>query len=380
MISSDILFSYHWRQNCKPAPALARRSQSISHTMFYDKFPQNLLTPATATATMSRLLLDTLIEKTVVPSFTSIGSRVRRSLFSWPALESYQLQSKIVVLTGGTSGIGKAGAELYAKLGATLVIVGRNPVKTKDTVEWLKQSSGNQSIHCVIGDLGSRDDVVKIAQELASRFTSVDVLVHNAGALFNTRQRANNGCDLSVELMVATPFLLTGLLLPQLLRAENNSGPARVLTMSSGGMYTEALTVDELQMSDTSYQGAKQYARAKRAQVILNELWAARTNQTDIVFHALHPGWVNTPGITEALPGFSKLLNPLGLLRTPREGADTMVWLSADDRAANCSGAFWHDRAIRPIDMSSTTRNSDTAELRKDLWHWCEQHTDWQMP
>lgn len=328
---------------------------------------------------MSRQLLDTLIEKTVVPSFTSIGPRVRRTLFSWRALESYQLDGKVVVLTGGTSGIGKAGAQLYAQLGATLVIVGRSPEKTNDTIEWLKRDTGNQSVHSVLGDLGLRNDVVNMTQELAERFPVIDVLVHNAGALFNTRRRAANGCDLSVELMVATPFLLTGLLLPQLHRAKDNAGPARVLTMSSGGMYTEGLTVDGLEMSDTSYQGAKQYARAKRAQVVLNEMWAARIDQANIVFHALHPGWVNTPGITEALPKFSRLLNPLGLLRTPREGADTMVWLSADDMAVNCSGKFWHDRAIRPIDMSSSTRKADTPALRERLWDWCEQHANWQM-
>lgn len=329
---------------------------------------------------MSRQVLDTLMEKSVVPSFTSIGPRLRRKLFSWPALESYQLRGKVVVLTGGTSGIGKAGAQLYARLGATLVIVGRSPEKTLETIQWLKRNTGNHSIHSVLGDLGSRDDVIKIAAELGAQFPIIDVLAHNAGALFNTRRRSSNGCDLSVELMVATPFLLTGLLLPQLRRAKNNAGPARVLTMSSGGMYTQGLTVDDLQMSDGSYQGAQQYARAKRAQVVLNEMWATKIGKADIVFHSLHPGWVNTPGITEALPGFSKVLSPLGLLRTPREGADTMVWLSADDTAMNCSGAFWHDRAIRSIDMSSTTRKADTPERRERLWAWCQQHTSWHMP
>jgi len=328
---------------------------------------------------MSRQILDTLMEKTVVPSFTSIGARVRSRMFSWTKLETYRMDGQVVVLTGGTSGIGKAGAQLYARMGATLVIVGRSPQKTQETVEWLRQETGNQSIHCVLGDLGLSDDVVKIAQELSDRFPVIDVLVHNAGALFNTRRRAANGCDMGIELMVATPFLLTGLLLPQLHGTKDESRPARVLTMSSGGMYTQGLTVDDLQMSDASYQGAKQYARAKRAQVVLNELWAAKIDSTHIVFHALHPGWVNTPGITEALPGFSRLLSPLGLLRTPVEGADTMVWLSVDEEAANCSGAFWHDRAIRPIDMTNATRAADTPEHRARLWEWCEQHTDWQM-
>lgn len=91
--------------------------------------------------------------------------------------------------------------------------------------------------------------------------------------------------------------------------------PARVLTMSSGGMYTQPLKVGGLQMSDERYQVAKQYALAKRAQVVLNAMWADRVPRKEVVFHALHPGWVDTPGITEALPGFSRMLSPLGLLR-----------------------------------------------------------------
>jgi len=231
----------------------------------------------------------------------------------------------------------------------------------------------------VHGDLGLREDVFRIAEELATAYPVIDVLVHNAGALFNSRRRAQNGCDLAVELMVATPFLLTGLLLPQLKSASEKSGPARVLTMSSGGMYTQSLTVDDLQMDDDAYQGAQQYARAKRAQVVLNELWAEKFNRSEIVFQALHPGWVKTPGITEALPGFSKLLSPLGLLRTPREGADTMIWLSADERGIDSTGQFWHDRDVRVIDMTNKTKSADTPELRKKLWQWCEQHTQWEL-
>lgn len=322
-------------------------------------------------------VLDSIIERTVIPSFSNLGYKLRSRLFSWAELSSYSLENKVVVLTGGTSGIGREAAGLFAGLGATLVIVGRNPEKTRLLVQDLIKDSGNQSIHAVIGDLGERDDVKHIASSLSSRFPAINVLIHNAGALFNTRKLASNGTDLSVELMVATPFLLTGLLLPQLNAASSDGDPARVLTMSSGGMYTEALTVDGLEMSDAEYQGAKQYARAKRAQVVLNEMWAERFPNKEILFHSLHPGWVETPGITEALPGFSSWLNKFGLLRTPHQGADTLVWLSADAIPGSSSGEFWHDRAVRRIDMSSKTRNADTPQKRDALWQWCEAHTEW---
>lgn len=337
---------------------------------------------------MSKAFIDTVMEKSVVPSFSSLGSGIRSRLFHWQPLTSYSLTGKVVVITGATSGIGEAGAMRYAQLGATLVIVARSAQKTESLIKTLKQETANQQIFSVIADLGDQSQVRQAADELASRWPVVDVLVHNAGALFNERKRTTNGTDLSVELMVATPFLLTGLLLSNLQAAATKTmdattgvapAPARVLTMSSGGMYTQPLTVDGLQMSDDSYQGAKQYALAKRAQVVLNSMWADRVPANNVVFHALHPGWVNTPGITEALPGFSKILSPLGLLRSADMGADTMVWLSADSKAVSSSGLFWHDRQARDIDMSNSTRSADTLEKRQALWQWCEEHTNWQF-
>ncbi|MFK8083933.1 MAG: SDR family NAD(P)-dependent oxidoreductase [Granulosicoccus sp.] len=335
---------------------------------------------------MNKALIDTLMEKSVVPSFSRLGTRIRSRLFDWQGLSSYSLAKRVVVITGATSGIGEAGAHRYASMGATLVIVARNAEKTDTLIATLKKSTGNLDIHRVIADLGSQEDTRKAAEEIASQWPVIDVLVHNAGALFNERKYADNGCDLSVELMVATPFLLTGLLLNNLQAASDKTqaqkrelppSAARVLTMSSGGMYTEALTVKQLQMSESDYQGAKQYARAKRAQVVLNEMWASRIPAEQVVFHALHPGWVNTPGITDALPGFSRILSPLGLLRSADEGADTMIWLSADSAALAASGLFWHDRKVRAIDMMNKTRQADTQALRDELWAWCETHTQW---
>lgn len=330
---------------------------------------------------MQNDFLDSLMEKTVLPSFSSIGPSVRRRRHDWPSLESYKLTGKVVVLTGGTSGIGKAAAEIYATLGATLVLLARDEEKARHQIDQLRKSSGNDDIHSAIADLGVQQEVLRVAAELGDRYPVIDVLAHNAGALFNERKRTADGEDLSVELMVATPFLLTARLLPQLghcrssEQAPSRESPGRVITMSSGGMYTQGLHVEDLAMSDAEYSGVRQYARAKRAQVILNEMWAERVPQNEVVFHALHPGWVDTPGIGDALPGFVRLLRPMGLLRSAREGADTLVWLSAADEPAHCSGRFWHDRAVRSIDMSDSTRKADTPAKRAALWQWCENRT-----
>ena len=337
---------------------------------------------------MDNQFIDTLLEKTVVPSFSSLGSSIRSRVYKWNALEEYSLNDRVVVITGATSGIGEAGAQRFAQMGATLVLVARNQEKTESLIDSLKAETGNNDIHGVYADLGKQQEVRQVAEEIAAQWPAIDVLIHNAGALFNERKRADNGVDLSVELMVSAPYLLTGLLLDNLkastagqstAQTDTAQSPARVLTMSSGGMYTQPLDVERLEMRDENYQGARQYARAKRAQVILNELWADKVPAEQVVFHALHPGWVNTPGITDALPGFSKVLGPLGLLRSADKGADTMVWLGVDNAATECSGKFWHDRRVRDIDLSEKTRKADTPEERDALWRWCETQTDWQL-
>jgi NAD(P)-dependent dehydrogenase (short-subunit alcohol dehydrogenase family) len=195
------------------------------------------------------------------------------------------------------------------------------------------------------------------------------VLAHNAGALHATRRNAPDGTEETVASQVLGPFLLTGLLMARL-RA---SAPARVLTMSSGGMYATGLTVDDLEMSD-DYSGTEQYARAKRAQVTLNEMWAERFAASGVVFHALHPGWALTPGVETSLPTFRRIVGPL--LRSPEQGADTLVWLAADDgEPLATNGRFWLDRRVRAIHKLPTTRRTDTAERRAALWEWCVKRT-----
>jgi hypothetical protein len=100
---------------------------------------------------------------------------------------------------------------------------------------------------------------------------------------------------------------------------------------------------------------------------------AERVDRSAVVFHALHPGWADTPGVADALPTFAKIVGPL--LRTPDEGADTMVWLAADDVPLETTGGFWHDRRPRTIHRMARTRRSDTAERRRELWTWCVERS-----
>ena len=113
----------------------------------------------------------------------------------------------------------------------------------------------------------------------------------------------------------------------------------------------------------------QQYARAKRAQVTLNELWADRLPDRSMVFHAMHPGWADTPGVAASLPTFRRVMGPL--LRDPDQGADTLAWLAADDgEPLATTGTFWLDRRVRPIHRLPSTKRSDTPERRAELWDW----------
>ena len=208
------------------------------------------------------------------------------------------------------------------------------------------------------------DQVRAAAAAILAERDVVDVLVHNAGALSAERLIASGGLETTVAAQVVGPFVLTSLLLDALREAR----PGRVVTVSSGGMYATGLTVENLQMGDADYRGAEQYARAKRAQVTLTEMWSQRHGGPDLVFHSAHPGWADTPGVRTSLPRFRRLTAPL--LRSAEEGADTVVWLSADDAPLATNGLFWHDRRPRPLHRLPTTRRTDTAQRREQLWDW----------
>jgi NAD(P)-dependent dehydrogenase (short-subunit alcohol dehydrogenase family) len=312
-----------------------------------------------------RKVIDVAIEAPVVTSFTRIGHDVRSRLDGWTAPAAGSMDGRVVVITGGTSGLGRVAARELAELGATVVITGRDAKRTDAVAAELSTAAG-VTVEAEAADMGNLAEVRSLAERIVARHPAIDVLVHNAGALSNERRTTSDGIEQTLASQVVGPFLLTSLLLPALRAAV----PSRVITMSSGGMYASNLEVDAIEMDAASYKGAEQYARAKRAQVTLNEMWAERFGDSGIVFHAMHPGWADTPGVEESLPTFRKIVGPL--LRTPEQGADTLVWLAADPgEPSSTSGTFWLDRRRRSIHRLPTTRRSDTPERRVALWAWC---------
>lgn len=302
---------------------------------------------------MQTARLDNLLDAGVLPGFSRIGFAARR-------LEpvTTRMDGRIVVVTGATGGIGKAAATALAGLGAEVVLVARNPQKLDTVTAEIARSGG--IAHGEAADLSLMGEVGALADRLGERFPHIDVLVNNVGVLHPERQLTVEGLEATFATNLLGQFILTNRLVPSLGAAPHG---ARIVTVSSGGMYTARLSAVDLQ-STRSYKGSVVYARTKRAQVALAEMWAERLAPLDIVSHSMHPGWADTPGVSHSLPAFARITGPI--LRTPEQGADTIVWLAADPSAARTTGGFWHDRVIRPTHRLRST--AEPAGERDRLW------------
>ncbi len=312
--------------------------------------------------------IDVALEATIVGGFSKAGIAARRRLECWQ--EPARLDGQVVVVTGATSGLGLATAERCARLGATVCIVGRDPAKLDRAATSLAAvTSGEIDVErCDLSDLCSAH---ALAASIGRRYRRLDALVHNAGALVRARELSPQGVEVTVATHLLSPFVLTETLLPLL----GATGRARVVTVTSGGMYTERFDLEALEMAPGDYDGVVAYARAKRAQVVLTAEWQRRSGHREIRFDAVHPGWADTPGIRESLPRFSALLGPL--LRSPAEGADTIAWLAAGAAPPGTGGQLWHDRHRRSQYYLPWTRpvGVEGRTAGPALWAWCAERT-----
>ena len=309
------------------------------------------------------------LDTAVVPGFSKIGYEIRKRLGNWQPISSFDLRGKTVVITGPTSGLGEQVARQLALTGANLVLVARNEEKCLRVIDEIAPlCTGNKPVF-VRAEMGDLESVRSACAAIQQQFAHVDVLIHNAGALLNIRQVSPQGIEQTVASHVVGPFLMTTLLLPLM-------DGGRVVTVSSGGMYTSSLPVfdigETLEMPAHKYGGSKQYSIAKRAQVTLNEMWAQKQTATEFV--AMHPGWADTPGVQESIPGFRRATAPI--LRSAGEGADTIAWLAAVQLLPGKSGSFWSDREIRPTHTSSRTKKNDNTSSRTALWESVSHFVD----
>jgi NAD(P)-dependent dehydrogenase (short-subunit alcohol dehydrogenase family) len=302
------------------------------------------------------------LDKTVVLSYTRLGYSLRQA--AWDSSDvDVDMTGQVCLVTGATSGLGLATAEGLARLGATVYTLARSEGKGQWAREGIIRRTGNENVHLENADLSSLASVRDFAVRFLDRERRLDVLINNAGVLLSERERSVDGFELSFATNVLGPFLLTGLLIP-LLEAGALS---RIINVSSGGMYAQKLDVEDLQFDRKPFNGVTAYAQAKRAQVILTELWAEKLAGSGITVNAMHPGWADTPGVRTSIPRFYRLAKRG--LRTPEQGADTIVWLAVAQSVAGTSGRFWLDRRERATHLLPGTRSS--ARDRQRLWDEC---------
>lgn len=308
--------------------------------------------------------LDTLLDRTIVIGYGSLGLHIRRRLTGWPQ-DAPGMDGKVVVVTGAASGIGLAACRGFAALGASIRPVARRQDRADEAAREIRQAQPGADVRPLVCDVSDLRSLRSMVDRLRAEEERLDVLVNNAGTMPDERQRSAQGHELMFATHVLAPFALTSWLTNLLA----DSAPARVINVSSGGMYSQGLPADDLQSEHARYSPARIYARTKREQLVITELWADRLRARGVVVHAMHPGWVDTHGVQSALPGFRTLTRPI--LRTSQAGADTIVWLGGAPEAMSDSGLFWHDRRARPTHYLLGA-SDDGPQERQRLWDLCQ--------
>jgi dehydrogenase/reductase SDR family protein 12 len=307
----------------------------------------------------TRSLIDDALEVSIVGSFSRIGYLTRHRIHGWSEPRPGALAGRTVLVTGPTSGLGRATSAALADLGARVILLGRSRDRLQALSTELMSMHGADRFPCVVADMSSLSAVDEAVERIRSSEEQLDVIVDNAGAIHPRRQLSADGIESTLATMVVGPFVLVSGLLPLL---EESAG--RVISVVSGGLYAQPLDLDDLQSERSPFDGTRAYARAKRASVALVREWARRRRDAGTRFNAMHPGWADTPGLAEALPGFHRLMGPL--LRTPEEGIDTTLWLATDPEAGRRGGELFLDRRARPFDRVPMTRLDLAA--RRRLW------------
>ena len=307
--------------------------------------------------------LDTALDRTVVPGFSVVGHAVRRRLPTWPDDPAPgALAGRHVAVTGATSGLGRRTALDLAALGATVHLVVRDAGRGGRLAAEVEAAVGREGAARVwVCDVSDLISVRAFCAVFLSTGMPLRALVHNAGALPPARATSPQGHESTMALHVLGPVLMTELLLPSLV-----ADAGRVVFVTSGGMYTQALPVLDPDFERGAYSGSVAYARSKRGQVELLPVLARRWGTASAVsVHATHPGWASTPGVVTSLPRFAATMRPV--LRSDSAGTDTTTWLVATEPAP-ASGLLWHDRRVRPTSVLGRTRPTD--QEREAFWQW----------
>jgi len=282
------------------------------------------------------------------------------------------MAGRTCLVTGATSGIGKATATGLARLGADLVLVARDPAKGQATAAEIEAATGNPGVEVLLADLSSQASVRRAAEEYRRGHDRLHVLVNNAGGFWATRHVTVDGLELTFALNHLAYFLLTNLVLDLL----GASAPARVVNVTSGAQAVGDIHFDDLQFQ-RRYRGQAAYNQSKLANVLFAYELARRLEGSSVTVNCAAPGVVRTNfGRDDAGPGM-RLLTPLAtpFMRTPEQGADTSLYLAASPEVEGVTGRYFASRRAR-----RSSRRSHDPELARRLWRVSEELTGLRQP
>ena len=275
------------------------------------------------------------------------------------------MQGQVCVVTGATSGIGKAAAAALARQGAEVIVVGRDPGRAEATAAAI-QADGAPPPKVEIADLARLDQVRALAGRLNQTLDRIDVLINNAGLVLNDRKVTPDGYEHVFAVNHLAPFLLTNLLRPKL----TAPAPARVITVSSDAHTAARLDLDDPNL-EHGWSSWRSYSNSKLANILFTRELAGRLDGTGVTANCLHPGVVRT--------GFGRDARPLmragitiarPFMLSPERGADTIVYLASSPDVAAKTGGFYVKRQLRK--PSAAACDDDTA---RRLWEISERLT-----
>lgn len=268
------------------------------------------------------------------------------------------------MITGATSGIGAVAAMELARLGATVVGVGRNPEKCASVAARIQKETNNPYVEYLVADLASQAQVRQLVETFNAKYTNLDVLVNNAGAYFSTRQESADGIEMTFALNHLNYFLLTNLLLDNL----KASAPARVINVSSNAHWSSQINFADIE-GRRRYSSWTAYGQSKVANVLFTYELARRLDGNGMTANALHPGFVAS-GFghnNRDLIGWGTRVAQKIAGRTPEEGAQTITYLVSSPEVEGVSGKYFVDKKAVP----SSPASYDEGSARR-LWELSE--------
>ena len=270
------------------------------------------------------------------------------------------LSGKTILVTGATSGIGLEASVVFAQRGATVVMIGRDPARTAAAVEQVLRRGGSTSVESLLCDFASQRQIRALAEAVRAKYSRVDVLVNNAGLVYQKRTLTEEGIEATFAVNHLGPFLFTQLILDRVVAAA----PSRIVNVSSIGHRRATMNLADVGF-EKDYGIMKAYGRSKLGNVLFTRALAKRLAGKNVTVNSLHPGAVAT-NIWSRAPAWAKpflaVLKSLFML-TPEQGAQTIVYAATSPELAGQTGLYLEkNRSVFP------SRTAQDEALAEQLW------------